>query len=307
MRGGRAPRVARGGFTTLTLGNRHGQLSTAPVLAGRPAAHRRHRARRRGAGHRRGRPVQRQAAAQGQLHPAAARRRGRLAPTAAAPSGDVAPTGTPSIAGGARSGGPRLRRTLDLFYADTDFRAALRGMPREHRRAITPSSADCCGIPARSPPSAAPSRKVSDADADLVLAGALLHDIGKLDAYRWERRVRDRPSAASLLGHVTLGMLTLDRRVGDGARAAVHRPRAARCSTTSSRPTTAATSSARRCAPMTLEAGDPALRRQRQRQDRQHGRRAHRRGQLHRRALVSARRLWQLDRRRAIAGAATGE
>jgi 3'-5' exoribonuclease len=47
-----------------------------------------------------------------------------------------------------------------------------------------------------------------------VLAGALLHDIGKLDAYSWEG-VFEHTDLGSLLGHVTLGILMLDRRVGE--------------------------------------------------------------------------------------------
>ena len=45
-----------------------------------------------------------------------------------------------------------------------------------------------------------------------MVAGALLHDIGKLDAYRWTG-VFEMTELGSLLGHVTLGMLALDRSV----------------------------------------------------------------------------------------------
>ena len=54
--------------------------------------------------------------------------------------------------------------------------------------------------------------RTSRADADLVLAGALLHDIGKLEAYGW-RGVFEVTERGVLHGHVTLGMLMLDRRV----------------------------------------------------------------------------------------------
>ena len=49
-------------------------------------------------------------------------------------------------------------------------------------------------------------------DPDLVLAGALLHDIGKLEAYTWSGSFETTPAGA-LLGHVALGMLMLHRRV----------------------------------------------------------------------------------------------
>ena len=45
-----------------------------------------------------------------------------------------------------------------------------------------------------------------------MVAGALLHDIGKLDAYRWTGAF-EMTDSGSLLGHVTLGLLALDRRM----------------------------------------------------------------------------------------------
>jgi 3'-5' exoribonuclease len=50
------------------------------------------------------------------------------------------------------------------------------------------------------------------ADVDLVLAGALLHDIGKLEAYRWEGPF-EYADAHHLVGHVVLGALMLERRL----------------------------------------------------------------------------------------------
>ena len=44
----------------------------------------------------------------------------------------------------------------------------------------------------------------------------LLHDIGKLDAYRWDS-VFDYTDAGHLLGHVVLGSLMLDRRLKEEA------------------------------------------------------------------------------------------
>jgi 3'-5' exoribonuclease len=51
------------------------------------------------------------------------------------------------------------------------------------------------------------------ADVELVFAGALLHDIGKLEAYDWQRGSFELTAAGALLGHVALGMLMLDRRL----------------------------------------------------------------------------------------------
>jgi 3'-5' exoribonuclease len=53
---------------------------------------------------------------------------------------------------------------------------------------------------------------VAGADRDLVLAGALLHDIGKLEAYTWSAAFEVSPAGA-LLGHVALGALMLDRKI----------------------------------------------------------------------------------------------
>jgi exopolyphosphatase/guanosine-5'-triphosphate,3'-diphosphate pyrophosphatase len=47
----------------------------------------------------------------------------------------------------------------------------------------------------------------------LLLAGALLHDIGKVDAYSWDRAF-EHTARGRLYGHVVLGALRLDQRVG---------------------------------------------------------------------------------------------
>jgi 3'-5' exoribonuclease len=50
------------------------------------------------------------------------------------------------------------------------------------------------------------------ADWDALFAGVLLHDIGKLEAYRWDG-VFQATDAGALLGHLTLGALMLERRL----------------------------------------------------------------------------------------------
>ena len=52
----------------------------------------------------------------------------------------------------------------------------------------------------------------SGADRDLVVAGALLHDIGKVESYRWNG-VFGYTDRGRLHGHVVLGALMLDRRL----------------------------------------------------------------------------------------------
>ena len=107
--------------------------------------------------------------------------------------------------------GPRLRAVLDLFYESPEFReryGACPASPVGHH-------AELGGLLKHTAEVAAIARgiaRVTDADPDLVLAGVLLHDIGKLEAYRW-----DGPFATTdrgyLYGHVVLGTLMLERAV----------------------------------------------------------------------------------------------
>ncbi len=126
-------------------------------------------------------------------------------------AGDVTPHWRQIDAWRAGIRGRRLRGLLGLFYDDAEFRqryaqcpastaghhAELGGLLRHTREvaAIAVAIASTCG-----------------ADADLVLAGALLHDIGKLEAYSWSGAFETTDRGA-LLGHVALGLLMLDRRV----------------------------------------------------------------------------------------------
>jgi 3'-5' exoribonuclease len=199
-----------GGFTLLTLANRYGRLASAPlwdaersrlagVERGAVALVTGHVGQYRGA-------RQLKVAALRLLAPEAVDWR-RLRPSV----GDVAPLWCRLDGWRAAIGGPRLRRTLALLFDVPEFRHRFEACPASlaghHARiggllqhatevaAIGRTAAESCG-----------------ADADLVLAGALLHDIGKLDAYRWAG-VFEMTEAGSLLGHVTLGMLMLDRTV----------------------------------------------------------------------------------------------
>jgi 3'-5' exoribonuclease len=55
--------------------------------------------------------------------------------------------------------------------------------------------------------------KTMNANVDLVVAGALLHDIGKVEAYGIEDGVFGNTPCGLLLGHVVLGCLMLERRM----------------------------------------------------------------------------------------------
>jgi 3'-5' exoribonuclease len=107
--------------------------------------------------------------------------------------------------------GPRLRRTVDLSYADPDFRARYEACPAS----TSGHHAELGGLLRHTCEVAAIGRAIArtcGADTDLIVAGALLHDVGKLEAYRWDRAF-EMTDAGALLGHVALGLLILDRRV----------------------------------------------------------------------------------------------
>lgn len=205
---------ARGGFTTLTLGNRHGRLSTAPFwsedlprLAG----------------------IERGVVAQviGEVGLYHGKRQLKVSFIRTLPPGtvdwrqllpsvtDVAPYWGAIDRWRSEIRGPRLRRTLDLFYADNDFRGRYEQCPAS----TTGHHAELGGLLRHTCEVAAIGRAIAKAcraDAEIVLAGALLHDIGKLEAYRWEGAF-EATERGALLGHVTLGMLMLDRRVAETA------------------------------------------------------------------------------------------
>lgn len=107
--------------------------------------------------------------------------------------------------------GPRLRAVLDLFYEDADFRAKYETCPASP----VGHHAEIGGLLKHTAEVAAIARgiaRVTEADQELVLTGVLLHDIGKLESYRW-----DGPFSTTdrgyLYGHVVLGSLMLERTV----------------------------------------------------------------------------------------------
>jgi 3'-5' exoribonuclease len=203
---------ARGPFTILTLGNCHGQLSTAPFWP---------EDQPRIAGIERGVVAQvigevGQYGGKRQLKVSSIRvlPRGAVDWRLLLPSvGDVAPYWETLDRWRGEIRGPRLRRTIDLFYGDADFRRRYEECPAStagHHAELGGLLKHTCEVAVIGRAIA----KVCRADQDLVLAGVLLHDIGKLDAYRWQGAFEVTEDGA-LLGHVTLGMLMLDRRVGE--------------------------------------------------------------------------------------------
>jgi len=98
-----------------------------------------------------------------------------------------------------------------LFFDDPGFRSRFEACPAS----TSGHHAELGGLLRHTWEVAAIGRAIArtcGAEPDLVLAGAMLHDIGKLEAYRWDGAF-EMTDAGALLGHVTLGMLMLDRRL----------------------------------------------------------------------------------------------
>ena len=105
-----------------------------------------------------------------------------------------------------------LRTATDLFFADDAFRAAFErtpGAPRGHHAQIGGLLMHVMEVGAIVRSAA----KTMRADVDLVTAGALLHDIGKVETYAIGVAGFDYTRAGSLLQHIVLGSLMLDRRL----------------------------------------------------------------------------------------------
>ena len=105
------------------------------------------------------------------------------------------------------------RKAVALFYGDADFRARYERCPAS----LANHHAELGGLLKHTVEVGAiarPMAKASGAAWELVLAGVLLHDIGKLEAYTWAG-LFEMTEAGSLLGHVVLGSLMLDRRLDE--------------------------------------------------------------------------------------------
>ena len=110
---------------------------------------------------------------------------------------------------------PRLARTLALFFDDDDFRRRFEQCPASlsgHHDELGGLLKHVCEVATIGRAIARTCR----ADRDLVLAGALLHDIGKLESYRWDAAF-EYTDCGRLLGHVVLGSLMFDRRLREEA------------------------------------------------------------------------------------------
>jgi 3'-5' exoribonuclease len=106
----------------------------------------------------------------------------------------------------------KLRLAVDLFFADDAFRASFERVPgatQGHHAQIGGLLLHVVevGTIARA------SAKAMRGDVDLVTAGALLHDIGKVETFTITPAGFDFTQGGILLQHMVLGSLMLDRRL----------------------------------------------------------------------------------------------
>lgn len=111
-----------------------------------------------------------------------------------------------------------LRRAIGLFFDDESFRLAFERAPgsvRGHHAKIGGLLRHVLEVAyiGRSVAQVMRSAGSRPADADLVIAGALLHDVGKVEAYRVSVQGFEYTTPGHLLGHVALGSVMLERRL----------------------------------------------------------------------------------------------
>ncbi len=108
---------------------------------------------------------------------------------------------------------PRLTEAVNLFFADDEFRARFERTPgavRGHHARLGGLLLHVCEVASIGQQMAKTMRK---AHVDLVIAGALLHDIGKVEAYTVDARGLGYDPRNHLIGHVVLGCLMFTERV----------------------------------------------------------------------------------------------
>lgn len=108
-----------------------------------------------------------------------------------------------------------LRAVLDLFFGDEAFRLAFEKTPAS----TSGHHAQLGGLLLHVSEVTHIAREISKtmrANTDLVVAGAMLHDIGKVEAYEVGPGGFGQTPCGLLLGHIVLGCLMLERRVSAG-------------------------------------------------------------------------------------------
>lgn len=107
---------------------------------------------------------------------------------------------------------PRLRAVLDLFFRDDDFRVRFERAPGStggHHAQIGGLLLHVWEVTRIAKEIA----KTMNANVDLVVTGAMLHDIGKVESYEIAPTGFGFTPCGLLLGHVVMGSLMLERRL----------------------------------------------------------------------------------------------
>jgi 3'-5' exoribonuclease len=107
---------------------------------------------------------------------------------------------------------PRLRRVVDLFFGDDAFRVQFEQTPGStagHHAKIGGLLLHVFEVTSIAKQTA----RTMKADVDLVVTGALLHDVGKVESYTVGAGGFTFTPCGLLLGHVVLGALMLERRL----------------------------------------------------------------------------------------------
>lgn len=105
-----------------------------------------------------------------------------------------------------------LKRVVDLFFRDDTFREQFERTPGSvvgHHAQLGGLLKHVVEVTAIAKSSA----RILQADVDLTVTGALLHDIGKVEAYTIDRGAFAYTLRGNLVGHVALGCLMLTERV----------------------------------------------------------------------------------------------
>jgi len=127
--------------------------------------------------------------------------------------GDVEPYWRPLDKWRAQMAEGPWKRAVAAFYDDPDFR-------RDYERCPASTGnhhAQLGGLLKHTVEVAFIAQAIArtcGADWDLLFAGVLLHDIGKLEAYRYDG-IFETTTRGALLGHVALGALMLERRLAE--------------------------------------------------------------------------------------------
>ncbi|MDQ6717977.1 MAG: HD domain-containing protein [Gemmatimonadota bacterium] len=115
----------------------------------------------------------------------------------------------------AEMGSATLRRIVDIFYSDDQFRLRLERTPGS----VAGHHAKLGGLLQHIVEVAMIARataKTCRANIDLVTSGVLLHDIGKVESYSVSTGGFSYTPCGHLIGHVVLGCMMLDRAISAG-------------------------------------------------------------------------------------------